>query len=50
MKELGITDKTIKNNFTKDETADINTVSEFIRRDMLRYDRMLDAQEEANEY
>ncbi|MDD6488690.1 MAG: hypothetical protein PUG48_02600 [Clostridia bacterium] len=50
MKEIKNINPTIKENFTSDETAELSKVSELVHRDMMRYDRTLNAEEEVNEY
>lgn len=50
MKEIKNINPTIKENFTSDETAELSRVSELVHRDMMRYDRLLNAEEEVNEY
>ncbi|MGN0471072.1 MAG: hypothetical protein ACI4GV_09195 [Acutalibacteraceae bacterium] len=50
MKEITSINPTIKENFTSDETAELSRVSQLVHRDMMRYDRTLNAEEEVNEY
>lgn len=50
MKEITNISQNIKENFTSDETAELSRVSQLVHRDMMRYDRILNAEEEVNEY
>ena len=50
MKEIKNISKAVKEYFVDDETAELNRVSELVQRDMARYDRTLNAEEEVNEY
>lgn len=50
MKEADILmNDNMKEEFSYDASAELRRVSELIRRDMLRYIRVLDAEEEADE-
>lgn len=50
MKEIPNINQKIRESFSFDETAELGRVSEFVWRDMSRYDRTLNAEEEVNEY
>lgn len=50
MKEITNINQKIRESFSSDETAELGRVSELVRRDMSRYDRTLNAEEEVNEY
>ena len=50
MKEIKNISNTVREYFSADDTAELGSVSELIHRDMMRYDRTLNAEEEVNEY